>query len=56
MVQYAKLSMLELFYNFFTKFCDTDNYEQMKIGTGSKFPALAEKNCMIVRKMRKLKS
>ena len=26
-LQYAKLRMLELYYNFFKKFCDTDKYE-----------------------------
>ena len=26
-LQYAKLRMLELYYNFLEKFCDTDKYE-----------------------------
>ena len=29
-LQYAKLGMLELYYNFFKKFCDTDKYEELE--------------------------
>ena len=32
-LQYAKLTMLELYNNFFKNFCDTDKYEQLKIDT-----------------------
>ena len=34
-LQYAKLRMLELFYNFFKKFCDTDKYEELEMDTDS---------------------
>ena len=30
-LQYAKLRMLELYYNFFKKFCDTDRYEEIEM-------------------------
>ena len=42
-LQYAKLRMLELFYNFFTKFCDTDKYDEIEMYTDSLYLALAEK-------------
>ena len=32
-LQYAKLRMLELYYNFFKKFCDTDKYEELEVDT-----------------------
>ena len=32
-LQYAKLRMLELYYNFFKKFCDTDKYEEFEKDT-----------------------
>ena len=32
-LQYAKLRMLELYYNFFKKFCDTDKYEEFEMDT-----------------------
>ena len=34
-LQYAKLRMLELYYNFFKKFCDTDKYEELEMDTNS---------------------
>ena len=34
-LQYAKLRMLELYYNFFTKFCGTEKYAEMKMDTFS---------------------
>ena len=34
-LQYAKLRMLELYYNFFKKFCDTDKYEELELDTDS---------------------
>ena len=43
-LQYAKLRMLELFYNFFKKFCDTDKYEELEMDTDSFYLALSEKN------------
>ena len=43
-LQYAKLRMLELYYNFFKKFCDTDKYEELEIDTDSLYLALSEEN------------
>ena len=43
-LQYAKLKMLELYYNFFKKFCDTDKYEELEMDTGSLYLALSEEN------------
>ena len=42
-LQSAKLRMLELYYNFFTNFCDFDKYEEMEVHAGSMKLALAEK-------------
>ena len=43
-LQYAKLRMLELCYNFFKKFCDTDKYEELEMDTDSLYLALSEEN------------
>ena len=42
-LQYAKLRMLELYYNFFTRFCDVNKFEDLEKDTDSLFLALAEK-------------
>ena len=42
-LQYAKLRMLELYYNFFTRFCDVNNFEELEMDTDSLYLALAEK-------------
>ena len=42
-LQYAKLRMLELYYNFFTRFCDVNKFEGLELDTDSLYPALAEK-------------
>ena len=42
-IQYAKLPMLELHYNFFTKFCDVNKFEELEFDTDSLYLALAEK-------------
>ena len=42
-LQYAKLRMLELYYNFFTKFCDVNKFEELEMDTDAPFLALAEK-------------
>ena len=42
-LQYAKLRMLELYYNFIKKFCDTDKYEELEMDTDSLYLALSEK-------------
>ena len=36
--------MLELYYNFFKKFCDTDKYEELEMDTDSLYLALSEDN------------
>ena len=42
-LQCAKLRMLELYYNFFTRFCDVNEFEELEIDTDLLYPALAEK-------------
>ena len=41
-LQYAKLRMLELYYNFFTRFCDVNKFEVSEMDTDSLYLALAE--------------
>ena len=41
-VQYAKVRMLELYYNFFTNFCDVTKFEELEMDTDSLYLALAE--------------
>ena len=43
-LQYAKLRMLELYYNFFDRFCDVDKFEELETDTVSVFLALAHEN------------
>ena len=43
-LQYAKLRRLELYYNFFKKFCDTEKYEELGMDTDSLYLALSEEN------------
>ena len=43
-LQYAKLRMLELYYSFFKKFCDTEKYEELEMDTDSLYLALSEGN------------
>ena len=40
----AKLRMLELYYNFFHKYCDENNFEDLEMDTDSLYLALAEYN------------
>ena len=42
-LQYAKLRMLELYYNFFTRFCEVNKFEELEMDTDSLYLALAEK-------------
>ena len=42
-LQYAKLRMLVLYYNFFTRFCDVNKFEELEMDTDSLYLALAEK-------------
>ena len=41
-VQYVKLRVLELYYIFFKKFCDTDRYEELEMDTDSRYLASSE--------------
>ena len=41
-LQYAKIRMLELYYNFFKKFCDTEKYEELEMNTSPLYLALSE--------------
>ena len=43
-LQYAKLQLLELQYNFFTRFCDVNKFEELEMDTDSLYVALAEKD------------
>ena len=43
-LQYAKLRMLELNYNFFDKFCDVDKFGELEMDTDSLYLALAHEN------------
>ena len=48
-LQYAKLRMLELCYNFFIRFCDVNKLEELEMDTDPLYLALAEKeleDCM----------
>ena len=47
-LQYAKLRMLELYYNFFTRFCDVNKFEELGMDTDSLYLALPKKNWKIV--------
>ena len=42
-LQYANLRMLELYYNFFTRFCDVNKLEDLEMERDSLYIALAEK-------------
>ena len=42
-LQYAKLRMLELYYNFFERFCDVNKFEELEMDTDSLNLALSEK-------------
>ena len=43
-LQFAKQRMLELYYIFFKKCCDTDKYEEFEMDTDSLYLALSEEN------------
>ena len=42
-IQYAKLRMLELYYNFIERFCDVNKFEELEMDTDSLYLALSEK-------------
>ena len=49
-LQNAKLRLLELYYNFFDKFCDVKKFEELEMDTDSLYLALAEEdldNCIL---------
>ena len=43
-LQYAKLRMLKLFYNFFDQLCDFNHFEELETDTYSLYVALAEED------------
>ena len=47
-LQYAKLRKLELYYNFFTRFCDVNKFEDLQMDTDSRYLDLAEKELKFV--------
>ena len=44
MLQYANWRMIELYYKFFHKFCDVNNFKEVELNTDSLYLALAEEN------------
>ena len=46
-LQYAKLRMVELYYNFFERFCDVNKFEDLEMDTDSLYLALSERSCTI---------
>ena len=42
-LQYAKLRILELYYNFFQRFCDVNKFEQLEVDTDSLSLTLSDK-------------
>ena len=46
-LQYAKLRMLELYYNFFEKFCDVNKFEEVEKDTDSLYLTLSEKKTVV---------
>ena len=42
-LQYSKLRVLELYYIFFTRFCDVNKFDELEMDTDSLYIALAEK-------------
>ena len=43
-LQYAELRMLDLYYNFFDKFCDASKIEELKMDTDSLYLVLADED------------
>ena len=41
-LQYAKLRMLELYHNFFKKFCHTEKYDELEMDTDSPYLDVSE--------------
>ena len=56
-LQSAKLRMLELYYNFFDKFCDVNKFEELEMDTDSLYLALEEEDsdeCVLPSKRSEL--
>ena len=51
-LQYAKLRMLELYYNFFTRFCDINKFDELEMDTDSLYFAEEELEDCIRTEMR----
>ena len=52
-LQYSKLGMLELYYNFFTNLYDTDKYEEMEKNTDLLQNCTRRKKCEFVQDVKK---
>ena len=46
-LQYAKFRMLELYYNFFERFCDVNKFEELEMDTDSRIWLCLKKSCTI---------
>ena len=46
-LQYAKFRMLELYYNFFERFCDVNKFEELEMDTDFLYLAPSKKSCTI---------
>ena len=51
-LQYAKLRMLELYYNFFGRLCDVNKFEELEMDTDSLYLALSEKKIVRLHSRR----
>ena len=51
-LQNAKLRMLELYHNFFTRFCDVNQFEELEMDTNLLYFAPAEKTWKIVKDLK----
>ena len=47
-LHYAKLRTLQLYYNFFTRFCDVNKFEELEMDTDSLYLVAPRKNWKIV--------
>ena len=52
-MQYAKLRMLELYFIFFKKFCDTEKYEELEMDTDSLYLAMSKRTWKVLFSQRK---
>ena len=49
-LQYAKLRMLQLYYNFFSRFCDVNKFEELEMDRDSLYLALVEKELEVCKR------